>query len=121
MGLENFSEGNKQNEKQPELEIKGEISPDEDQILYDLSQKTGIKRGEYNTLYTLYRQAQIVNNVKDFIDLAQQPGFDLIVEKFRDKNLPLTEFLRLIGSKPAGEIAKEEENFKKLMGEEDNK
>ena len=114
-------EENKKEEKQPELEIKGEISPDEDQILYNLSQKTGIKRGEYNTLYTLYRQAQIVNNVKDFIDLAQQPGFEWVIEKYRNKTIPLTEFLKLIGSKPAGEIAKEEENFKKLMDEEDNK
>jgi hypothetical protein len=106
-------------ETHPQLQIKIEILPEDNQKLSELSKETGISKGVYQTLYGLYKQAQIVNQVDDFIQLAQQPGFDFILQKVQDPNMRVEEFLSWLGSKSAGEIAKEEENFKKLMGDED--
>ena len=108
---------NKENEqKGPELEIKGEVSPEDREALRDLSQKTVISEAEYQTLYGLLKQAQIVNNVEGFIFVARAPKFDWLREKL--KNMPLKEVLGFLGSKSAEEIVKEDENFKKLMDEE---
>ncbi|MGC8651073.1 MAG: hypothetical protein ACP5RX_00345 [Minisyncoccia bacterium] len=124
MAFEHFEgnppEDNKKDNQTRKLETKGTISPEVNKILHDLSEKTGIEIGEYHNLYTLYKQARIVENVKEFEEIASAPRFEWIRKKIKEMN-SLPEILDFLGSKSAGDIAKEEENFKKLMGDENDK